>query len=395
MPGWMEDWLQLVGDVMREVLPILVGALVVFVLVAFAFGVLSIGWRSLGGVWRRQERGLCLVTLLDIGLENGRTPEQILLSLEAGRVSEMGPQFKALVAQVREGKRLGVALEAVPQLLSPGVRAMIQVGEELGDLRRVLPACRLLLREGTGQSHSVMNNLMVLLFVSPAGPLLVWFMSVFVYPKFKAIALDMTISGAQGMSFWFESSVLVAEIITALWILLWLVNWLRNPQSWLYKFPGAVLPRFVQEVNFWLPWCRRRMARDFSTMLTLLLDAGVPEERALRLAGTCAANSVFTRRVQRVIADLQQGVKLTEAVRWLDDRGEFRWRLCNAAEKPHTFAASLAGWHETLDAKAFQQEQTVSQLVTTGFVFLNGTLVALVAVGSFQLLLAIIEEAGW
>ena len=380
---------------MHHLVPVLVGALVVFILAALTLGILSVGWRSLSGIWHRQERGRCLVTLLDIGLESGRTPEQILLSLEASRVSEMGPSFKALVTQLREGKRLGAALNAVPQLLPPGVRAMIQVGEELGDLRRVLPACRLLLREGTGQSHSVMNNLMVLLFVSPAGPALVWFLSVFVYPKFQMIALDMTVSGVEGMSFWFESSVLVAEIITALWILLWLVNWLRDPQSWLYKFPGAVLPRFVQEVNFRLPWCRRRMSRDFSVMLTLLLDAGVPEERALRLAAHCAANTVFTRRVQLVLADLQQGVKLTEAVRWLDDRGEFRWRLRNAVKQPHTFAASLAGWHETLDAKAFQQAQTVSQLVTTGFVFLNGTMVALVAVGSFQLLLAIIEEAGW
>ena len=137
------------------------------------------------------------------------------------------------------------------------------------------------------------------------------------------------------------------------------------------------------------------MQRDFSVMLALLLDVEVPEDKAVRLAAESTANRVFLMRAERVVADLRQGVKLTEAVRWLDDAGEFRWRLRNAAQAGRGFVAALDGWHETLEAKAFQQEQIASQTITTGFVFLNGLMVSLIAVALFQLLIAVIEVAAW
>ena len=174
----------------------------------------------------------------------------------------------------------------------------------------------------------------------------------------------------------FDWSIAVAWFIAAVWLLFWLGN--------------LALP---DRVEFLLPWRRKRMQRDFSTMFSLLLDAGVPEARALRLGAECAANSGFLERAQRAAAELQQGAKLPDAARRLDDAGEFAWRLRNAAAPGGSFFAALEGWHEALDAKAFQQQQTASQLVTTGFVMLNGVMVSLVALGLFRLLLAILDEA--
>ena len=77
----------------------------------------------------------------------------------------------------------------------------------------------------------------------------------------------------------------------------------------------------------------------------------------MRLAAQSSANVIFLRRAEHVVRDLREGVKLTEAVRWLDGAGEFRWRLRNAAPAGRGFVAALAGWHEVLEAKAFQQEQ--------------------------------------
>jgi hypothetical protein len=51
----------------------------------------------------------------------------------------------------------------------------------------------------------------------------------------------------------------------------------------------------------------------------------------------------------------------------------------------------LNGWLEALDARAFQQEQTAAQFITTAIVLLNGTLVGLLVVGTFLALLAIID----
>jgi type II secretory pathway component PulF len=395
MTDWLEEWLNRQLAMFDDVLKDLVGPLIIIGLTLLPFAIVWAFWSSLRGIWRRRERAVCLLSLLEIGLQQGRTPEQTFLSVAARRVADMGPLFESVVNRMKAGLSLGAALDTEPRLLPPPARAMIKVGEELGDLRRVLPACRISINTGTARSNSVLNNLMVLLFVSPVGPVLIWIISIWVFPKLEDLAKDM-ITGLPGGTFlMFKWSVLFAKIIAGLWLTLWLASCLRDPQTRLHHWLGATLSGLIQRFNYLLPWRRQRMQRDFSVMLSLMLDAGLAEERALRLAAGCAANVVFARRVERALAELRRGVKLTDALGRLDDRGEFRWRLRNAVEPPRSFSTALAGWHDALDARAFQQEQAASQIITTGFVFLNGTMVGLVAVGSFELLIRIMEEAAW
>ncbi len=134
------------------------------------------------------------------------------------------------------------------------------------------------------------------------------------------------------------------------------------------------------------------MQRDFSAMLAVLLDAGVPESDALALAGDCAANRIFQKRVARAQAALKQGVKLTQAVEMIDDAGEFRWRLAQVIGGPGGFVRAIAGWNEALDARAFQQEQAAAQLVTTALVVLNGIFVGAIAISVFDMLISITNQ---
>jgi type II secretory pathway component PulF len=126
-------------------------------------------------------------------------------------------------------------------------------------------------------------------------------------------------------------------------------------------------------------------------MLAALLDGGVPEAEAVRLAGDCTANEIGRRRARRVIAALESGAKLDDAIRAFDDAGEFHWRLMNAAQARGGFMPALRGWHEALDAKAFQQEEAAAHVVTTGVVILNGVLVALIATAMFGVLIAVLK----
>ena len=147
---------------------------------------------------------------------------------------------------------------------------------------------------------------------------------------------------------------------------------------------------------FRLPWRRKRMQRDFSAMLAILLDAGIPEPEAVTLAAQSTANHVIVGRSRAVVGLLQQGVKLTEAIRALDDTGEFQWRLANAVHGRDGFLRALQGWHDTLDAQAYRQEQAASQIFSTILVVLNGVFTAVVALAVFQPLIAIIQhEALW
>jgi type II secretory pathway component PulF len=70
--------------------------------------------------------------------------------------------------------------------------------------------------------------------------------------------------------------------------------------------------------------------------------------------------------------------------------------LANAVHGHEGFLHSLQGWHDTLDAKAYQQEQAASQMISTALIILNGVLVGIVALAIFQPIIAVIQrEALW
>jgi type II secretory pathway component PulF len=140
-----------------------------------------------------------------------------------------------------------------------------------------------------------------------------------------------------------------------------------------------------------VPWKQKKLQRTFSAMLAVLLDGGVPEAEAVRLAGDSTANEICRRRAQRVIAALEKGAKLDDAVRTFDDSGEFHWRLTNATHAHGGFLNALRGWHEALDAKAFQQEEAATHILTSGLVILNGLVVALIAISMFGMLVMMLK----
>src|SRR2546430_12158878 len=102
----------------------------------------------------------------------------------------------------------------------------------------------------------------------------------------------------------------------------------RPPRSTL--FPYTTLFRSGPRLTGWLqsgvlpicdwlacrlPWRRTQMQRDFASMLGVLLDADVPEERAVALAAAPTANTIFKPRATRALTDLGAGRKLPQAMR--------------------------------------------------------------------------------
>ena len=144
-----------------------------------------------------------------------------------------------------------------------------------------------------------------------------------------------------------------------------------------------------------LPWKRKRLQRDFSALLASLLDSGIPEEKSVQLAAEATANRAFQRRAESAIMELREGAVLAQALEKLDHSGEFQWRLRNASHSGPRFTLALHGWIESLDARAFQQEQFFSQLVSTSFVLLNGLMVGLAAVTVFRFLIGTIDAITW
>jgi len=336
---------------------------------------------------RRQERDRFLLDVIESALAQGEQVERYIISLAQTRDRSPGIQFHLLAAHLETGCSFVDALEKTPRLFPPQLLAMLKVGESIGDLRKVLPACRKLLRDGISQSRAAINYQVVFAFVlNPMVLLTVPFLAVKIMPVFGEIfsGFGMKFSSLAATAIKLSPYIFAGQMLIVLALYFFAILFLGGPRlsSWLQ---AGVFP-LGDWIVLRLPWRRKRLQRDFSAMLALLLDAEVPEERAVLFAAASTANRVFVKRAEKIAAHLRAGVKLTEAIQILDDTGEFRWRLENAAHFSSNFFRALKGWHESLDAKAFQLEQSAAQTITTALVLVNAFSVCFVCAAIFQCL---------
>lgn len=343
---------------------------------------------------RRQERARLFLNLLEVGMNEGRSPEQTIVAVAGSGDRAIGVRFHLLAAHIESGLSLVQALKKVPHMLPIQIVGMIQAGIEAGDLRKVLPACRQILKDASGKVWNAQNYIALIAFgVGPLWILIFHVLLVFVFPKFKQIMLDMGVE-MEGLLPWLLEHATWLELfqfLTLACLYLGLMFYAGGPRF--SRWIEGLLPGLHGLAIRLLPWKMKRLHRDFSAILAILLDAGVTEDRALMLAAESSGMNSFRKRIAAITADLRGGIRLTDAVKRLDDSGEFQWRLANVTSAKGSFVTALQGWQETLEAQAFQQEQVITQLFTTGLVFVNGIMVGAVVVGVFQALIAVINGA--
>jgi type II secretory pathway component PulF len=336
---------------------------------------------------RRAERARTILDLLETALRSGDPVEQTLISISHSRDQSLGVKFHLFVAWLERGLRLDEAFAKVPSLLPPQVVAMLKAGNRVGDLQKVQPACRQLLADSVSETRSALNYLVIITFVvSPATLFVFSLIAIMVFPKLKEIAAGMEF-GLAGPLYWLMANgrlFIAAQLLLQFFMWSAALCYVAGPRfrHWL---PGHDL------ISWKLPWRRKRMQRDFSIMLATLLDAGMPEAEAIPLAASCTANYVFETRAAQAVTALRQGQPLPRAIESMDDCGEFRWRLTNAAHSQSGFLAALGGWHDALNAKAFQQQQAAAQAISTALVLVNGLFVATVVIAVFSFLISIIN----
>jgi type II secretory pathway component PulF len=345
---------------------------------------------------RRKERARLFLDLLELGLKDGQSPETTITSFSNCRDRSFSVAFYLLSSYIQQGQKFSQALQKVPRLLPPQISAMLKTGERIGDLSKVLPACRALLRDGVSQVRGALNYLVLLAFaVTPFTVLVPLLLRVKVLPSYQAVFQGVL----EGQSlpaftrFVFGTNGIAIVIQVAFLCLVWLAMfaYIGGPrlQCWLQY----VLPVVPDWASWQFPWRRKRLHRDFSAMLSILLDANVPEFEAVALAGEATNNRMFRRRADRIRSLLVKGVKLPEAVHVLDNSKELSWRLTNALRRGSGFLRALAGWHDGLDAKSFQLEQAAAQVATTALVLLNGLLVGSIVIAIFLALIDILNGA--
>src|SRR5689334_6722494 len=104
----------LVGMEFDDLIKPLVIGIVYLVLAIVPFVALWGGWLWLSSALNREGRARCFLSLLELGLQQGHSPEQTIRSLADSRVGleELGGHFPTLAEDVKRGNRLSTALIA-------------------------------------------------------------------------------------------------------------------------------------------------------------------------------------------------------------------------------------------------------------------------------------------
>jgi type II secretory pathway component PulF len=372
----------------------LFGLLVAAAFLAGLAFLISSAQRLASQPFRWLERARMLLTVIEAGLERGGGAERAIIELSRRREQSLGAEFHLLAAHLEKGLPLGEALDKVPGLLPANILCVLKVGLHIRNLPRVLPAARRLLDESSRAQRESVGDVS---FMAAATTIVLigisWLLSVAVLPKFEELFMAYEVA----IPFPALASVLIGH--RDAWFMglfLWLAFiaaascfYLSGPQSaaWLdNRFPWL-----TRRVTNHFPWQRRRMQRDYSLMLALLLDAGVPEETAVSTAAHLSGGSFWQPRSDLVVADLREGIWLPEAVRHLDDSGEMQWRAQFSRAQLKPLLPALAGLHESLEAQAFRLERMACDSTNLLFILGCGAGVGVVCVVMFNLLISLME----
>ena len=342
---------------------------------------------------RRNERARLFIDLLETGLRAGQSPERTIVAISDTRDRSVSVHFHLLAAHIDEGARLEQALDLSPRFLPRSIAEVIKIGARENQLAKLLPAARAMLTDVTSRLSGALNYVVVFAVVVVPGMFFVLpAISIFIWPKLKQILIDMEAPPPAFTSMVFENYGLATamQMIFLGVILFFGLMYVAGPrlQRWARNAFGG-LPDWLA---LWLPWRRSRAHRDFTAVLAILLDAGMREPHAVKLAAQATGNDVFESRADRVLAELNEGVALPEALAKVERSREFQWRLANALRTGKDFFAALRGWHESLETRAFQQEQAAAHMITTSMVIINGLIVGAIACSLFLIFVSLIEE---
>lgn len=342
---------------------------------------------------RRREKLRLLLNLVLTGLRDGRSPEQTLVAVATLRDRSVGARFHLLAARVEAGEPFVQAIGQVPGLVTTQIVGFLRAGAATGRFQEALAAALGSLGRDLGKTATLTQyGFALLLLVLPFGAVMIPLLRTMIWPRFEELLASMEVPAPALSGFLLDHGgwIFLGYFSLVLFLAFFFVFLVAAP--WAFSGRAGLIGLALDRLACALPWQKKRLQRDFSIALALLLEAGMPEPQALRMAADATGNRVFRSRAERGAQQLAQGLPLGKALAAFDPEGQLAWRLVNALSQRKGFLPALRGWHETLEGQAFRLEESAAQVVTTLLLIANGTLVGTVMVSVFMMLLAVLNE---
>jgi type II secretory pathway component PulF len=290
-----------------------------------------------------------------------------------------GRRVARLARHLEDGRTLGEALRASPRGFPPLLRGMIAAGEKGGNLPAFLEEIRKSYRRIAELSSQTVYAFLYPVILSIGVNIALTVLYVSVVPKLRELLRQSRIEPGVDYAGWWWRLLTANEIVLVLCLGGVLFILLGGTSAhfgfWALRFLKGVADRVALAVPVLGGVLRDAAVHQFALCGGLFLRAGAKLPEAARAAGEAERNGVLRRRWERVADRLDQGARLSEALRaeggfpkdlaWFVETGEAAGSLAD-----HLLAA--AAHYET---KSRFAAQVATRAVIPFFVILNGGLV--------------------
>ncbi len=225
--------------------------------------------------------------------------------------------LESLCKDISSGLPLSKAFEKHPDVFSPLVTSMVKVGEATGDLDGMMAKVADYLERDVELKSKVRSALTYPSFVLGFCTLLCYIMVAFLLPGFEPI---WTQSGLDLSRYPLTELLLAISRMTHNWIdellvVAVLIFIAAGTQRVLSTAEGA---RKASEAVLKIPvlghFAQLAVTARVANCLATLVDAGVPLNQALRLAGEASANPLTKEAMENVAKSVEQGKPVAESL---------------------------------------------------------------------------------
>ena len=241
----------------------------------------------------------------------------LVRALERLGEQEQNTVFRGIIDQsvgrVETGASLSEALAAHPRLFSRSYTNLVKVGEETGELDKILVALARYLEQIEEYRSQLRSAAAYPLFLLTALLFLGLLFSLFVFPVFLEFAgqgvreLPRHTQMVIGLFEWFRHYWYLVVCLSALPLFLWRFG--RRNEAVRY---------YLDHFQLFFPGIRRPIRRMFLAFfcryLALSLNAGLDLLRALKLTGEAETNVVMKDQILEVREGVMKGQSLTESL---------------------------------------------------------------------------------
>ncbi len=336
------------------------------------------GW-SLSG--QGNERALLLRQLATL-LKAGLTLEEILSVLvEQADSAALRRQLGAIRARVMEGQSLSAAMAEHPRLFPYMYTAAIAAGERAGQLETVLARLADFAEQREAMNRGVSLALVYPLLLALIAIAVVWGLIGFVVPRVVGVFEQ----AAQELPWLTRSLLALSDFIAAYGVLVLAVLALAAVAGAVaLRRPGP--RRRVDGLLLRLPLLgrlvRARQTASFTRTLAILVSSAVPLVEALKVSAGVVGNRVVRADIERVAAQVREGVSLSRALNDADWLPPVARRLISGGERSGELAPML-------DHTAAIQERELNAATTVLLAVLQPLLILLVGLMVLYIVLAI------